>query len=127
MSRPFLQSMIVALAAFCLTTPLSAQDRSAVGDADLDAAIVERPADSNVRGAVRDFLATEEGQEAADRMGVSVTELSDRVAALDDASLKQIADASGISQEALAGGADTVVITTTTVIIILLVVLLLAV
>lgn len=127
MSRPFLLSMTLALAALCLTAPLSAQDRSAVSVAELDAAIAERPADVDVRGAIQEFLATDRGQEVADRMGVSVSDLSNRVANLDDASLNRIADDAGISQDALVGGANTVVITTTTIIIVLLVILLLTV
>jgi CHASE3 domain sensor protein len=125
MSRPFLLSMTLALAALCLTAPLSAQDRSAVSVAELDAAIAERPADVDVRGAIQEFLATDRGQEVADRMGVSVSDLSNRVANLDDASLNRIADDAGISQEVMAGGANTVVITTTTLIIVLLVIILL--
>jgi hypothetical protein len=125
MSRPFLLSMTLALAALCLTAPLSAQDRSAVSVAELDAAIAERPADFDVRGAIQEFLATDRGQEVADRMGVSVSDLSNRVANLDDASLNRIADDAGISQEVMAGGANTVVITTTTLIIVLLVIILL--
>jgi len=125
MSRPFLLSMTLALATLCLAAPLSAQDRSAVSVAELDAAIAERPADVDVRGAIQEFLATDRGQEVADRMGVSVSDLSDRVANLDDASLNRIADDAGISQEVMAGGANTIVITTTTLIIVLLVIILL--
>lgn len=125
MPRLFLQSMTLALAALCLTAPLSAQDRSAVSAAELDAAIAERPADVDVRGTIQGFLATDQGQEVADRMGVSVSDLSKRVASLDDASLNRIADEVGISQDALAGGANTVVITTTTIVVVLLVIILL--
>jgi CHASE3 domain sensor protein len=125
MSRPFLLSMTLALAALCLTGPLTAQDRSAVSVAELDAAIAERPADVDLRGAIQEFLATDQGQEVADRMGVSVSDLSNRVASLDDASLKLMAKQAGVSEEVLAGGANTIVITTTTLIIVLLVIILL--
>ena len=125
MSRPFLLSLTVALAALCLAGPLSAQDRSAVSAAELDAAVAERPADGDVRGAIQEFLATDRGQDLADRMGVSVSDLSNRVANLDDASLNLIARQAGVSQEVLAGGANTIVITTTTLIIVLLVIILL--
>lgn len=127
MSRPFLLSMTLALAALCLTAPLSAQDRSAVSVSELDAAIAERPADVDVRGAIQELLASDRGQEVTDRMGVSASDLSNRIADLDDASLNRIADDAGISQEAVAGGANRVVITTTTVIIVLLVIILLTV
>lgn len=127
MSRRFLLSMSLILAALYMTAPLSAQSRSAVSDADLDAAIADRSSDVDFRSAIQDFLATDQGQAAADRMGVSTTDLSDRVADLDDASLNQIASYVGISPAALAGGADTVVITTTTLVIILLVILILTV
>ena len=126
MSRAFLLSMTLALTALCLTAPLSAQDRSAVSVAEMDAAIAERPADVDIRGAIQEFLATDRGQEVADRMGVSVSDLSNRVAGLDDGSLNRIADDAGVSQDALAGG-NRVVITTTTIIIVLLVIILLTV
>ncbi len=125
MSRRFLLSMSLSLAALSLTGPLSAQERSAVSSAELDAAIATKHVDSNARGAIQHLLATDQGQEVAGRLGVSVSDLSNRVAALDDASLDRIADEAGLSQAAMAGGANTIVITTTTVIIVLLVVLLL--
>ena len=124
MSKSFWLSMILAVAALGLTAPLSAQTRSAVSVAELDAAVAERPA--AVREAVQEFLTTDQGQEAADRIGMSVSELSARVADLDEASLNRIAELAGVSEEALAGGADTIVISVTTVIIILLLVILLA-
>ena len=124
MSKSFSLSMFLAVAALGLTAPLSAQTRSAVSVSELDAAVAERPA--AVREAVQEFLATDRGQEVADRIGLSVSELSARVADLDDASLNVIAEQAGISDEVLAGGADTIVISATTVIIILLLVLLLA-
>jgi Skp family chaperone for outer membrane proteins len=123
MSKSFWLSMILAVAALGLTAPLSAQTRSAVSVAELDAAVAERPA--AVREAVQEFLTTERGQEAADRIGMSASELSARVADLDEASLNRIAEQAGISDEVLAGGADTIVITATTAIIILLLVILL--
>lgn len=125
MSRLFSLSMIMAVATVALTAPLTAQDRSAVSATELDAAVAERPADVDVREAIQGFLITDRGQEVADRMGVSASELSARIASLDDASLNLIAEQAGISEEVLAGGADTIVLTTTTVIIVLLVIILL--
>ncbi len=124
MSKQISLSMILAVAALGLTAPLSAQTRSAVSVAELDAAVAERP--SAVREAVQEFLATDRGQEVADRMGMSVPDLSARVADLDKASLDRIAEQAGSSDEVLAGGANTIVISTTTVIIILLLILLIA-
>ena len=124
MSKSFSLSMILAVAALGLTVPLSAQTRSAVSVAELDAAVAERPA--TVQEAVQEFLTTDQGQEVANRLGVSAPDLAARVASLDEASLNRIADQAGVSDEVLAGGANTVVISATTVIIILLLVLLLA-
>lgn len=121
MSKSFSLPMVLAVAALGLTAPLSAQTRSAVSATELDAAVAERPA--AVRYAVQGFLATDRALDVADRLGVSVSELSSRVADLDDAALDRIADHTGISDQVLAGGADTVVLTTTTVIIILLLIL----
>ncbi len=123
MSKPFALSMIMAVAALGLTAPLSAQVRSAVSVAELEAAVAEQP--SAVREAVGDFLATDRAQALAAGMGMSVSELSAQVASLDDASLNGIAEQAGISDEALAGGSDTIVISATTVIIILLLIILL--
>jgi len=123
MSKPFSLSMIMAVAALGLTAPLLAQGRSAVTTEELDAAVTERPA--AVREAVREFLTTDAARALADRMGVSVSELSARVASIDRASLNRIAEQAGVSDEVLAGGADTIVITTTTAIIILLLIIIL--
>ena len=123
MSKSFSLSMILAVAALGLTAPLSAQTRSVVSVSELDAAVAERPA--AVREAVQEFLTTDRGQEVADRLGMSASELSARVADLDEASLNRVAEQAGISDEVLAGGANTIVISTTTVIIILLLIILL--
>jgi hypothetical protein len=60
----------------------------------------------------------------ADRMDVSVSGLSALVATLDEAALNRLAEMAGISEEVLAGGADTIVISATTLIIILLLIIL---
>ena len=123
MSKSFKFSLLMAFAALGATAPLTAQTRSGVSVADLDAAVAERP--SAVREAVGAFLATDRAQEFADGMGMTVTELSAQVAGLDDESLNGFAEQAGISEEALAGGAETIVITATTAIIILLIIILL--
>jgi hypothetical protein len=123
MSKPFSLSMIMAVAALGLTAPLHAQSRSAVSVAELDAAVAEQPAVA--QGAVRQYLMTDGVRAVAHRMGVSGSELSAAVASLDDASLARIASQAGISDQALAGGANTIVISATTAIIILLIVIIL--
>ena len=122
MFKPLSLSMLLAVTALGLTAPLSAQARSAVSVAELDAAVAERPAP--VRAAVLEFLATDRAQAVAAGMGTSVSELSAQVAGLDDASLNRIAEQAGIGDEALAGGADSIVISATTAIIILLIIIL---
>ena len=115
-------SMIAAIAALGLASPVLAQDRSAVSGADLDAAVVASPAQGGET--VRQLLSTEQVQKVVDQLGISATELSARVAALDDATLARLAEQGGLDQPALAGGADTIVLSTTAVIIILLVLIL---
>jgi hypothetical protein len=124
MFKPLSLSMLVAVTAFGLTAPLSAQTRSAVSVAELDAAVAEQPAP--VRAAVLEFLTTDRAQAVAAGMGMSVSELSDRVAGLDDASLNRIAEQAGVDDEALAGGADSMVISVTALLLIIIIIILLA-
>ncbi|HUP51405.1 MAG TPA: hypothetical protein VM198_02930 [Longimicrobiales bacterium] len=123
MTTHFSLSAIAAVAAFALASPVLAQDRSAVRSADLDAAVATGPAPAG--DAVRQLLSTEQVQNVAVQMGVSASELSARVGALDDATLARLAQQGGLADHALAGGADRIVITTTGVIIILLILILL--
>jgi CHASE3 domain sensor protein len=115
--------MIMTVAALGLAGPLYAQGRSAVSSAELDAAVVSRP-DAN-REAIRQLLATPQAQKVAGQMGVSPSELSARVAALDQATVNQLAQQAQVNDPALAGGSSTVVIGTTALIIALLVIILL--
>lgn len=123
MSKYLSLSMVMAIAALGLTAPLSAQVRSTVSSTELEAAVAERP--TAVREAVRDFLATDQAREVADRMGASVFDLSARLADVDETSLQGFAEMAGIRDEVLAGGADTIVISATTAIIVLLLIILL--
>jgi len=123
MSKLLSLSMLTTIVVFGLTAPLSAQDRSAVSVAELDAAVVAQP--TPVRAAVQEFLTTDRAQALAAVMGTNVSELSARVAGLDDASLNRIAEQAGIDDEALAGGADTVVISVTALLLILIIIILL--
>jgi hypothetical protein len=119
MSKHVKLPMLVAVAALGVTTPLLAQSRSAVSDAELDAVITARPAGN--REAVRDFLATEQVRKAASRLGISASELSAQVGTLDQASLDQIAAQLKVGDRALAGGSSTIVISSTVIIIALLI------
>lgn len=124
MFKPFSLSMLLAVTALGLTAPLSAQARSAVSVAEMDAAVAERPAP--VRTAVLEFLATDRAQAVAAGMGTNVSELSAQVAGLDDASLNRIAGQAGVDDAALAGGADSVVISVTGLLLIVIIIILLA-
>ena len=123
MSKRLTLSMIMAVAALGLTAPLNAQGRTAVSSAELDAALAARPAGN--RDAVREFLTTDQAQRVAGWMGLSPSELSVRVATLDQASLNLIAQRTGVGDPTLAGGANTIVISTTAIIIALLILILL--
>jgi hypothetical protein len=123
MSTHLSLSTMAAVAAFALAGPVLAQDRSAVSSADLDAAVAASTASTGET--VRQLLSSEQVQKLAGQMGVSASELSARVAALDDATLARLAQQGGLSDQALAGGADTIVLSTTGIIIILLILILL--
>ena len=123
MSKHRQLSIIIAAAVLGFTSPLLAQERTSVTAVELDAAVAARPAGN--QQAVQGFLATEQAQSMAGRMGVSASELSTRVATLDQASLNLLADRTDGSDRNLAGGANTIVISTTTIIIALLLIILL--
>ena len=122
MSKQLTLSTLLILAALGGTAPLKAQGSSAVSSAELDAAVAAR-ASRDVR-AVRALLASEETRRIAGRMGVSASELSTRVASLDQTALDQLAQSAQADDRILAGGAN-VVISTTAIIIGLLVLILL--
>lgn len=117
MSKTIPLSMLVAIAAITLSAPLPAQGRSTVNSAALDAAVAARPANS--RAVVTTALSSSKAIAAAGRLGMSATDLTARIAALDDASAQQLAE------RILAGGRANLVISTTAIIIILLVLILL--
>jgi len=124
MSKLLSLAMLTAVVVFGLTAPLSAQARSAVSVAELDAAVAAQP--TPVRAAVQEFLTTDRAQALAEGMGMSVSELSAQVAGLDDASLNRIAEQAGIDDVALVGGADQVVISVTALLLIIIIIILLA-
>jgi uncharacterized protein YidB (DUF937 family) len=121
MSRHVALSTLAVIAVLGSASPILAQQRSAVSGTDLDAAVATSTAP---RGeAVRQFLSSEQVQKVAGQMGVSASELSTRVAAMDEATLARIAQRAGLDDQDLAGGANTIVLSTTAVIIILLIVI----
>ena len=120
MSRFFPLSL--AVLGLGLASPLAAQARSAVDGAELDAAVAAPGA--GTREAVRQFLAAPETRAVAERMGVSTKDLTARVAALDGASLEQVARQARLAEPALAGGDRVLIISTTTIIIALLILIL---
>jgi len=121
MSKYRATSMGLALAALVLAVPAYAQGRSAVSTTELDAAVATRPAGN--RETVRNFLANEQVQGVATRMGVSAKELSAGVATLDQSTVDRIAQQDGVAD--LAGGDQKIVISATVVIIALLIIILL--
>ena len=116
--------MVAAFAALALAAPLTAQDRSAVNGTELDAAVAIHS--TRREAAVRELLGTAQVRQVAEQMGVSVSDLATRVAALDAATLDQLVQLAGDEERVLAGGANTVVLSTTTIIIALLIIILLA-
>jgi Skp family chaperone for outer membrane proteins len=124
MSKRLSVTLLAAVAALGLASPMMAQSRAAVSGAELDAAAATSPAP---RGeAVRALLSTEQAQKVAGQMGVSATDLTARVGALDDVTLDGLARQTGLGDPNLAGGADTIVISTTAIIIILLILILIS-
>ena len=109
-------SAVVSCLLLASAAPLSAQARTTVSSATLDAAVATAPATN--RAAVTAALSSSHVLAVAGRMGISPAQLATRVASLDDASIQQLND------RILAGG-STVVISTTAIIIVILLILLL--
>ena len=93
---------IVAAFALTMSAPLAAQGRSAVSPADLDAAITTRQSETRAR--VEQFFKTPEVRNAAEKLGISPTTLTAKVAGLDSATLNAVAAQIDQVQEPLAGG-----------------------
>ena len=110
-------SLFAAVAAFSLASPLAAQTRSTIDVSSLNAAVVTRQDRS--RSVVSTALTSDRALAVAGTMGLSADGVASRIAALDEAGTKRLAD------EILAGGDSTVVISTTAIIIILLLLILL--
>jgi hypothetical protein len=125
MSKRLSVTLLAAVAAVGLASPMMAQSRAAVSGAELDAAAATSPAP---RGeAVRALLSSEQAQKVASQMGVSTADLATRVGALDDGTLEALARQTGLGgDQYLAGGADSIVISTTAIIIILLILILIS-
>ena len=117
MSRFVSTSLIAAFAAITLAAPLSAQRKSTVDVTALDAAVASRAISNH--SLVTSALTSGNGLAVAASMGLSSDDVANRIAALDDASAKKVAD------QILAGGDERIVISTTAVIIALLLIILL--
>jgi hypothetical protein len=116
-SKTYSVSLIAAFAAITLAAPLAAQTRSSIDVGTLDAAVATRRVDN--RAAVTAALTSGSALTVAASMGLSPDAVANRIAALDDASAKKVAD------QILAGGDQTIVISTTAIIIGLLLIILL--
>jgi len=110
-------SLLAAIAAISLASPLAAQTRSTVDAGTLEAAVAARP--DRHRSFVTSTLTSTRALAVASTMGLSADGVASRIAALDEAGTKQVAD------EILAGGESKVVISTTAIIIGLLLIILL--
>lgn len=110
-------SLLVAVAAISVAAPVSAQSTSSLSSSALDAAVAARPAGNRVL--VTRTLSSPEAVATAAKLGVSATQLSTRIAALDEISVNQYAD------QIRAAGRANVVISTTAIIIGLLILILL--
>ena len=93
---------IVTAFALSMSAPLAAQGRSAISAADLDAAIATRQSDTRAR--VEQFFKTPEVSSAAEKLGITQTTLTARVAGLDSVTLNAVAAQIDQVQEPLAGG-----------------------
>ncbi len=117
MKNHTLKLAVAAVALSAAAMPLAAQSRSTVDVNTLDAAVTVR-SDRN-RAAVTAALTSPRALAVAGSMGLTADGLATRIASLDDAGMKQVAD------ELLAGGDSTIVVSTTAVIIALLLIILL--
>ncbi len=108
--------LFAALTSIAFAAPLAAQTRSTVDASTLDAAVATRT--DNNRKFVASALTSSNALAVAATMGLSPDAVSARVAALDDASARKVAE------QILAGGDSTVVISTTAIIIGLLLLIL---
>ena len=117
MSNRISLSLVAAFAAMAVAAPLHAQMRSTIDASALDATVASRPDRS--RALVTSTLTSNTALGIAASMGLSAENVSTRIAALDDASARKVAD------QMLAGGDQMVVISTTAIIIGLLILILL--
>jgi len=123
-SKYFAVIGILALAALSISTPVTAQAQSGVSSSDLEAAVVTAPAAN--QAAVQQFLQDQRVIGVANSMGVSTADLANRVSALDETTLSQVAERTRAADLNLAGGDQTVVIGTTALLLIIIIIILLA-
>jgi hypothetical protein len=115
-------SALVVLALQATPSSLNAQSRSTVSSPDLQSAISS--ARSERQATLQGFLLSPRVAEAAQSLGADVSELSAKVATLDDATLTSLADQTRAADLGLAGGERYLLISTTAIIIILLILIL---
>ena len=92
----------LAALALAVSAPLAAQGRSAVSSTDLDAAVAT--SQSETRARVDQFVNTVAVRDAAEKLGISQTTLSAKVAELDSAKLNAVARQIDLAAAPLAGG-----------------------
>jgi hypothetical protein len=102
---------------------MTAQDRSSVSAAELNAAVTAGP--SAKAETVREILSGDQARKLAAAMGVTAEDLAARVDALDGPALDRLAEQAGITESMVMRRRANVVISTTAIIIVLLVLILL--
>jgi predicted metalloprotease len=115
---------ILGLATLSTSAPLAAQAQSAVSSSDLESAVLAAPASN--QATVQAFLQNNQVIGVANSMGVSTTDLSNRVSSMDEVSLSQVAERTRAAEAGLAGGDQTIVLGTTAILLIIIIVILLA-
>ena len=115
---------ILGLATLSTSAPLAAQAPSAVSSSELESAVLSSPASN--QAAVQAFLQNDQVINVAKGMGVSTTDLANRVSTMDEASLSQVAERTRAADLGLAGGDQKIVIGTTALLLIIIIVILLA-
>ena len=124
--RTFRQLLVALLViALGLSSNAFAQERHAVDPSVLSQAVANHLSTQDAsRASVHDVLNRPEVRSIAAESGFDLDRLNASVDTLSEASLDQVAAATGQVQQSLVGGASTVTISTTTIIIALLVLIL---
>lgn len=115
-------SALVVLALQAWPSSLNAQSRSTISSTDLQSAISSTR--SEHQATLQGFLQNPRVADVAQGLGASMSDLSAKVATLDDATLTSLADQTRAADLGLAGGERYLLISTTAIIIILLILIL---